>query len=471
MSSCPFSFPGYAEAVEFSHDLYGRRAFFFTEDLYRSALQDPNLILGAAYFGSPDHQTFLRTVGISSVQPIPVASARVETLERALIRHGFRQVTDPMSWAVRCSQIIVSRLLQRFPALVEFFPSATSQQLFDLVLTVFLDLGLPSRVENQYQDMTVTDLDHALVDILHAVSGEPSLPMEYCDPLAPAGPIRSISAFPSLVFSCPPINEDPTMHEKIDQILAIIPRDLANIFAASPKSLHSPENSSAPSVSPRLHRLDTAHPNFRKNLNRHLDQLLHTFGIDKNFRLDNPFPVDQFIEHVTSYWEVNSVHERFPGDAVEFHCLGCFDDFQRRCLRDMFRNHVSLKPFRQSLKTTSIMPPTIPEKTPPRNSRTQWVLGSGTGLTNATTVPLNTSKSTPLLTTQSGSDSGSCPGLRTPWPPWPRSSWDDSSSTPPPKSRRASSSTVPLCTCVSQQLVTSMPRSTAVRCMSRRSRI
>jgi hypothetical protein len=77
----------------------------------------------------------------------------------------------------------------------------------------------------------------------------------------------------------------------------------------------------------------------------------------------------------------------------------------------MFRHHVSLKPFRQSLKTTSIMPPTIPEKPTPRNSRTQWVLGSGTGITNATTVQLDISNSTPLLTTQSGSDAGSCPGL------------------------------------------------------------
>ena len=238
MSSCPFSFPGYAEAVEFT-SADGQRVFFFSEELYLSALRNPKLILGAAYFNSPDHQTFLRNIGISSMPPIPVAAARTQTLERALIRHGFRQVTDPMSWAIRRAQVIVSRLLQRFPGLVEFFPSATPQELFDLVLTVFLDLGLPSRVDNQYQNMTVTDLDHALVDILSAISGTPSLPIEYDDPLPPAGPIRSTSAFPSLVFSCPTISEDPAMHEKIDQILALIPPDLNNIFADSSKSSQS----------------------------------------------------------------------------------------------------------------------------------------------------------------------------------------------------------------------------------------
>ena len=124
MSSCPFSFPGYAEAVEFTGD-YGQRVFFFTEGLYLSALQNPQLILGAAYFGSPDHQTFLRNIGISPVPPIPVAAARVQSLERALIRHGFRQVSDPMSWAIRRSQVVVSRLLQRFPDLVEFFMNHT----------------------------------------------------------------------------------------------------------------------------------------------------------------------------------------------------------------------------------------------------------------------------------------------------------------------------------------------------------
>jgi hypothetical protein len=87
--------------------------------------------------------------------------------------------------------------------------------------------------------MTVTDLDHALVDILSAISGAPSLPMEYCDPLPPAGPIRSTSAFPSLVFSCPPLREDHALHEKIDHIMAMIPPDLHNIFADSSKSSQS----------------------------------------------------------------------------------------------------------------------------------------------------------------------------------------------------------------------------------------
>ena len=310
MSSCPFSFPGYAEAVEFSSELYGQRVFFFTEGLYQAALLDPKLILEAAYFGSPAHQTFLRNIGISSVPPIPVAAARVQSLERALIRHGFRQVRDPMSWAIRRAQVIVSRLLQRLPALVEFFPNATSQQLFDLVFSVFLDLGLPSKVDIQYQDLLVTDLIHAHIDILEAISGTPSLPMDYCYPLPPT--IRFAADFPSLVFSCSSINDDPALHEQIDQIIALIPKEFRNIFADSSESSQSIIVASAPSVPPRLHLLDTAHPNFRKNLNRHLDRLLLTFGIDQDFRLDNPFPVDQFFEHVTSYWEVNSVHERFP---------------------------------------------------------------------------------------------------------------------------------------------------------------
>ena len=75
-----------------------------------------------------------------------------------------------MSWAIRRSQVIISRLLQRLPGLVEFFPIATPQQLFDLVFSVFLDLGLPSKVENQYQDLSVTDLEHAQVGIFEAVS-------------------------------------------------------------------------------------------------------------------------------------------------------------------------------------------------------------------------------------------------------------------------------------------------------------
>ena len=150
---------------------------------------------------------------------IPVNSARVQSLERALIRHGFCKVTDSMSWAIRRSQVIVSRLLQRLPALVKFFLNVTPQLLFDLVLTVFLDLGLPSKVDNQYQDMSVTDLDHAQVDILEAISGVPSLPMDYCEPLPSTGPIRSTADYPSLVVSCSTIRNDPDLHEKIDSEL------------------------------------------------------------------------------------------------------------------------------------------------------------------------------------------------------------------------------------------------------------
>jgi hypothetical protein len=196
------------------------------------------------------------------------------------------------------------------PLLSIFFPNATSQQLFDLVFHVFLDLGLPSKVETQYQDLSVTDLIHAHSDILEAISGTPSLPLEYCDPLPPTGPIRFAANFPSLVFSCSSINDDPAIHEQIDQIIALIPKDFLSIFADSPEPSLSTDVASVPRVPQRLHPLDTTHKNFRKNLNTFLHKLLGTFGITQDFRLDNPFPVDKFFLEVMSDWEVMGANDR-----------------------------------------------------------------------------------------------------------------------------------------------------------------
>ena len=151
MSSCSFIFPGYADRIEFSRARRGQRVYFLTSALYDSALQDPSIILDAAYLESPEHHIFLRTIGISA-PPLAENILRRRNLEFVLIRHGFRQTTDPLSWTLRLSQMITSRLLERLPGLVEFFPSVTSKHLFDLIFGVFLDLGLPSKVENQYQD-------------------------------------------------------------------------------------------------------------------------------------------------------------------------------------------------------------------------------------------------------------------------------------------------------------------------------
>ena len=102
------------------------------------------------------------------------------------------------------------------------------------------------------------------------------------------------------------------------------------------------------------------------------------FGVSTNPTLLNKFPVERFFLELDEDLAILASTKHLSGDAVEFHMLSAFDRFQRLHLDNMYRTHPAMRPLRQSVKTTSIMPPTTPQM--------QIVLEKGTGLTDKSTV-------------------------------------------------------------------------------------
>jgi hypothetical protein len=138
MSSNYNMFPGYISREQFSRPGRGTQVYFSTSEAYIRALQDSNTILDAAYFASPEHSTFLQNFGPSPAVIPDTSYVRRKTLLDILNRYGLLPIKDPMSWASRYSQVASSRVSN-----LNNYSTATTSELYHLLLNTILDIGLP----------------------------------------------------------------------------------------------------------------------------------------------------------------------------------------------------------------------------------------------------------------------------------------------------------------------------------------
>jgi hypothetical protein len=132
--------------------------------------------------------------------------------------------------------------------------------------------------------------------------------------------------------------------------------------------------------------LDSRNPRFQQNLSRHLQKLLNSFGISENYEFRRRFPVDKFINDAMTDIQLLISKDYFDGNAIEFHVMAIFDQFQRKHLNNVFQTHPEMRVFRLSAKTTSLDPPTLSPSTK------QLILENDTGITDLSTVRLSSSK-------------------------------------------------------------------------------